>query len=415
MRLTSKTWLLLVVAVLLLLANVLKLGGGPTADLLPTIVALRPQQITRIELSNSVRKVVLVPQDDAAVAATVDSADPQERSWRLLAPIQAAADQQMIRSLLAAFRQDVPIDVRVDQGNLEDYGLNAGNGIIVELWAGGDLPKVSLTVGSDAPGGSNFIRLSGDDAIYRARVGGRDRFTTRASQWRNRVPLQFSRQDVTRLSLTRPGADPVVLVRQPPAPGDAVGTWALDPPAPWPVDSEAIEAVLYRLVGLRADEVLADDFAGGFDHPLVTATFGLADGSEHSLILGSRRHPDAAFIRVVGDPAVYRVPRRAVLDLARTRQGLRDKTLITVNAADIDTIALEEQGRTWMVRQAGGTDHWQVVQPPNVDLDVGRVAQAAHRLAALRADAVADGLAPRDAGLLTPDATLTLTLIDGTQ
>lgn len=418
MKPTPKTWALLALTALLLVANLLDLGGGPEAALLPRIAAVTSDQVSRIELSDSVNKVVLVPSDDgpdAAVDAAVDAeTDGDSRSWRLLAPVEAPADQQMVRSLLSVFRQETPVDVQVDQGNLDSYGLDAGNGIVVELWAGGDEPTVSLTVGGDAPGGTSFVRMSGDDAIYRARVGGRERFSTKASQWRNRVPLGVSRDQVTSLSLARADGETVVLMREPSAALDDLGHWQLEPAADWPVDDDAIEALVDRLGSLRADEVLADDFAGGFESPLVTATFGLSDGSSRVLVVGSRRHPEAAFLRTPDDGGVYRVPIRAVLDLLRDREGMRDKTLLSFDVADIDTISLDEADRRWTVRQAGGSGRWQVVQPPNVDLDVGRVALAAQSLAALRGDAVADGVSQAEAGLDTPASLVTVYLVDGT-
>ena len=48
-------------------------------------------------------------------------------------------------SLGYAFRW-ITADVRVDTGNLEEYGLDTTNGIIAEMWLGGEEPAVSFTV-----------------------------------------------------------------------------------------------------------------------------------------------------------------------------------------------------------------------------------------------------------------------------
>lgn len=406
MKPTARTWALLVVALLLLLANVVGTGGGPAGEALPTLPAVPADRATRIELSDSVTKITLVPEDAPAADG--------ERSWRLLSPVEARADQQMVQRLLAAFAHETTVDVRVDQGNLETYGLEAGKGVVVELWEGGELPVVSFTVGHDAPGGSSFVRLSGDDAIFRARVGGRDRFPTDASLWRNRVPLGFAAADLVGLSLSRDGIEPVVLLREGAALGGAPGRWTLDPPAAWPLDEAAIEALATRMGALRADEVLSADFDGGFAPPLVTATFSLADGSTRVLEVGRRRHPDAAFVRVQGDPAVYRVPRREVAALLGDRESARDRRLLSFAPADVDTISLEEGGRTFMVRQAGGVDRWQVVQPPGLEVDVERVVMASRSLAGLRGEAVAEGVDAAGAGLVRPSGTVTVYLVDGT-
>jgi len=412
-KLSSRTWLLLVVALVLLLANVLDLGAGrQQAEQLPSLVALDAAKVSRIELSDAVTKVVLVPRDPAAGATLSDAAPSQAAGgWRLLAPVQAPADEPTVRAVLSAFHTAVPVDVRVDQGNLETYGLEAGKGVVVELWSGGDLPVISFTVGNDAPGGSSFIRLSGDDAIYRARVGGRARYQPDLALWRKREPLGVERSQVAQVQVDRSDGQHVVMVRRP-APA---GPWTLDPAPAWPVDTDAIDAMVQRLGAVRADEVLDGSFAGGFDPPLATITLTLVDGSIRVVRVGNRAYRDAAFLQVEGDPVVYRVQRQDVIPLLRSAEDLRDKTLLAFAAADVDTLSLQEQGRTWMVRQVGGTGHWEVVQPANVDLDVGRVAVAAQALAALRGDLVVEGLGPAQAGLDRPADVVSVLLVDGSQ
>lgn len=404
MRPTPRTWLLLVAALVLLALNLLDLAPRVDPDAAPALPAVPADQATRIELSDSVEKIVLVPGEDAG----------GQRTWRLLAPVEARADQQMVDTLLSGFQRQVVADVRVDQGNLDAYGLEPGKGVVVELWAGGEQPAVSLTVGLDAPGGSSFVRLSGNDAIYRARVGGRDRFPVEVSRWRNRVPVGLDAEQVGSVTLERPGAEPVVLVREGGASLQGPGPWALDPPAPWPVDQAGVNALVGRLGALRADEVLAGDFDGGFEPPLVTATLALYDGTRRVLRLGSRAHAQAAFLKVDGDDVVYRVPRRDVLALLTDRDGTRDRTMLALEGGDVDALLLEQDGRRFLLRQVGGEGRWVVVDPPGAELDIERVLFAARALVSLRGDAVADGVAPGAAGLDRPSAVVTIVMIDGT-
>ena len=418
MKPTPQTWALLVAALVLLAMNLLDLAPGGDADALPRLAAVSPEQVSRIELSNSVDKIVLVPDEaapqDAGTAEGVSASSTAEgRRWRLLAPVEGRADQQMVQALLSAFQEDAAVDVRVDQGNLDSYGLEPGQGVVVELWAGAQAPALSFTVGLDSPGGSSFVRLSGDDAIYRARVGGRERYPVEVSRWRNRVPLGVAPEQVTRLTLERPETAPVVLVREGAASLQGPGAWELDPPAPWAVDQAGVEALLGRLGALRAEEVLAGDFDGGFEPPLVRATLGLADGSERRLRLGSRAHPQAAFLQVEGDDVVYRVPRREVMALLVDRDGTRDRTMLALAPADVDALLLEEGGRRWMLRQVGGEGRWTVVDPPGAELDIERVLAAARILVSLRGDAVADGVQAEAAGLEAPGAVITIATIDG--
>jgi len=403
---SARTWMLLAAALLLLALNLLDRGGPDgTAVELPEIAAAPAAEVTRIELSDAIRKIVLEPGPDGG-------------GWRLTAPVEAPADAQMVDALLDAFDAPIPVDVRVDAGNLDTYGLDAGNGVIVELWTGGDLPSTSLTVGNPAPGGSSFVRLSGDDAIYRARVGTRDRYPTKAGQWRNRVPLGFARTDVVEVE-GRVGDGATWTLRRGDSPGlgddglPVPGRWQLDPDPGWSADHDAIDAALVRAGRARADEVLDDDLDGGFDPPAARFRFTLADGRSTALVVGSRMLRDAVLARVEGEEGVFRLPRRDLAGLLRQTADWRDKSLLRFDVADVDTISLEEGRRSSIVRQVGGSGRWQVVEPANVDLDVGELARAAATLATLRGDEVLDDLTPGAAGLSDPPLRLTVYLLDG--
>lgn len=406
MRPTPRTWLLLVVALLLLAMNLADLLPADDPDAMPALASVPADQATRIELSNSVDKIVLVPGEPDPAGGP--------RPWRLVAPVEARADQQMVQALLSSFQQPATVDVAVDQGNLDSYGLEPGQGVVVELWAGGEQPALSLTVGLDTPGGSSFVRLSGQDTVFRARVGGKDRYPVEVSRWRNRVPLGIEAEQVAGVVLEQPGAAPVVLLREGGASLEGPGRWTLDPPAAWALDQAGVEAMLARLGSLRADEVLAGDFDGGFDPPLVTATLRLADGSARVVHLGSRSHPQAAFLRVEGDEVVYRVPRREVQALRTDREGVRDRTMLSLAGEDVDALLLDEGGRRAMLRQVGGQGRWVVVDPPGAELDIERVLLAARTLVSLRGDAVADQVEPAQAGLGSPTTVLTVAMVDGT-
>ncbi|MEC7947405.1 MAG: hypothetical protein VX265_07525, partial [Myxococcota bacterium] len=154
MRSTRKTALLAATAVALLGLNLVDSGtGARLAEALPTIEALPRDEVTRIEISTAVNTVVLASD----VAEGASGEDVEGRVWRLAAPIEGEADQMAVRALLNNFRKDVTLDVKVDEGNLDEYGLDANNGLVVELFRGAEEPSLSFTLGFDGPGGTSFI------------------------------------------------------------------------------------------------------------------------------------------------------------------------------------------------------------------------------------------------------------------
>ncbi len=412
-----KTVALAAVAVLLLALNLVDQGtGSRIADQLPTIEAIPRDEATRIEISTAVQKIVL--EGEAVEGAA--GAGEDKRLWRVTAPIQAEADQVAVRTLLKNFRKDVALDVKVDDGNLEEYGLDATNGLVVEIWRGEGEPATSFTIGFDGPGGTSFVRMSGEEAVYRARLGGRHRYEKKPAEWRNRVLLDFESGDVAGLTVTQGGQTTLVIERAPSAGTDAEGNpapgaWALSPDPGWAVDQTALGNLVASLGALRAGEILGDGFNGGFDPPAAVIEVGLQDGTTRALEVGTRDvGGGGAFVRQAGKPTVFRVA-RPVVDAARLPvEVFRNRTMFAFARGDIDTYALEEGGRTRMLLQQDlATNLWNVIEPPNTDVDIKNVFFSINTMAQLRADDIAEGVTPADAGLRDPAARVIAHRLDG--
>lgn len=371
---SPRTIAVAVLALLLAVANLAAWWPSREAPT-PTLAAVEAAAVRRIELSDSVNKVVL-ERDEAG-------------GWRMLAPVAGPADAPSVDALLALFREPLPMDARVDEGDLATYGLEPGKGVVVELWAEQDAPLISLTVGAEAPGGSRFVRLSGGEAIYRARLPAGARFAVEAAAWRDRELLPFKASELLTLRLEAGGLEPLELERQP-LDAERLSAWSLRPAAPWAVDQGLVDTLVGRLAGLRAEEVLAPDFIGGFDPPVVVARFGLRDGRSRQLQVGRRAHESAAFVRIEGQPAVFRVPRRAVLPLLLTREELRDRRLLRFDPSELDLLSWDEDGRTRIVRSLPAEGRFEAVEPAGAALDVERLQRLVLALAELRGERVLD-------------------------
>lgn len=406
MRLMPKTLLLLVAVGLLLGLNFLDLGAvDPSAQALPVLPSLDRGEVTRIEISSAVEKVVLT--SDA-----VDGAADGERRWKLVAPVAQVADQVQVKSLLMAYRKEVPVDAQVDSGNADKYGLDATNGIVFEAWTTGDEPIISLTVGFDGPGGTTFVRISGSEAVYRVRIGGRGRYDRPATEWRNKVLVELLPQDIAGIEVLQGGVETLVLTRQPGATPDTAGTWTLDPDPGWPLDQTALEAIATRLGAMRASEVLAPSFKGGFDPPIAVVRIHATTGATREITVGTRGGDGAAFVRLDGGDEVYRVAASNVAGALLTPDDLRDRTVFNFARGDVDTYSLEEGSTSVVLQQDLSNNLWRVIQPRNVDLDIKLVFFSINNLAELRADELMDVTAA-EAGLAPPAARLVVRFLDG--
>lgn len=404
MKLTRRTLLYLVVVGLLGLLNLLPDRQPGGEDSLPTLAAVDRDAVTRVEISDAVNKVVLKQEDGA---------------WRVTAPYEAPADEGAIKALLATFRKEISVDVQVDRENYDKYGLDAGKGLVFEAWTSGDEPALSFTVGLDANGGSSFVRLSGDTAVYRARVGGRVRYEKEPTAWRNRVLLDFESDRLATMSITRPdltlhiGHGPSV---ENDSDGNPVpGPWTVDPSPDGPVDQKLVSALVLSLGRLRAGAILAPGFDGGFSPPLASLDVTLEDGTTKSLEVGSRTQDGASFARLKGGDEVYQVAGNLRTLMLVTPSDLRDRTLFDFTRDEVDTMTLEQSGATTQLRQDLATKLWSVVQPANVDVDIKAVFFAINTLATLRGDAPALGLSDAQAGLDKPAFTIAVIFLDGSR
>jgi len=411
MRPTNKTIALFIVFLALLGLNFIDVGTGRRiSEQLPTLPALDRKMVDRIELTTAFEKVVLE-------GITEETTAKPEVIWHLKAPIEGDADQIAVRSLVSQFRKEIPLDAKVDAGNIEDYGLDAGSGLVVEFFEGSTAePTVSFTMGKPGPGGSSFIRLSGDDAIYRARVGGRHRYERPASEWRNKVLLGFQDPEADRIRVWRGAAEAPTLsfVRAPPPPGEESeqGPWELSPDPGWPTDQELVTAIAKTLGNLRASQIMGDDFDAGFSPPGLTVEVRLLDGSTRTIEVGQRAAEGAAFARRKDEKAVFRISAVPIQRLLGRPIDYRDRTMFGFARTEIDTFTWTGGGERVILQQDLATNLWNVLDPQNIDLDVKFVFFAANTMGGLRGAGIAD-VSLEEAGLVTPRATITARLLTG--
>ena len=359
-------------------------SGGQTT----WIAKLNPDHVTRIELSKATSKTVL-EQDDIT------------GEWNITSPIKQTADDSRINHLLAAFRRAIQADVQVDKGNLKDYQLDAAGGIVIELWTDIDEPAASFTIGADAAGGSSFVRISGDDAVYRALIGGRRRFDHSPADWRNRVVVDRSEADIQGVTVEPWNGTVVHMIRQPTAQETGDGPWTIEPAgvSGWTLDTKQVEALIRKLGSMRAVNILDDDFDGGFSPPAVNITIMDKDGTETTLAIGRRQESGIQFARVAGKTGVYAVPERDINIFTKGANELPDNSIFKVAEADMDRLIFYQRKVQVDLARNPETNVWGAVSPPGITVDVADVQFAVRTLGNLESDGKAGRPSNRRTGL----------------
>ena len=377
---TRKTFLML--AITAILAGLDALDFRETATTGPELPSLPKVAV------EEVRKITIGDQINMLTLERASKDDP----WRIVAPLQYPADAQLVKSYVKDLAAGVPMDTQVDEGNLEDYGVDDQHALRAELYTSDEAPALAVMVGKTAGSESSFVRLPGSDIVYRAAVGARSRFERAAGDWRDRTIFELPREDVQSIVLER-GAEKLSFTRGP-SPGkdphgDAIpGTWSLAG-APFPIDNDSVELIAHALTRLRAGEFHNPAYDAGFGTPAAVATFTMRDGASHRVVVGSKADERAAWLRVDDRPDVFRVGAKIREVMTVPVSALRDRTLAKFDRLAIDSMAWTEGSLTVGVQWDATAVRWRVTQPANMDVDQKAIASSAAQLAQLRAVAIA--------------------------
>lgn len=392
--LTTQSRLMLGATVVLLALNALDLRDdvAPTESL-PTLPSVSPEAATRFTIGDQVNVL------------TVERATPAD-PWRIVAPLDYPADERLVTDFLKQVGRGVPMDLRLDEGNLEAYGVDDQHALRADVWAGGTEPALTFFVGNTAGQGASFVRLPGSDAVYRADVGSRARYERRAADWRDRTVLGVERDEVTAFTVARAG-EVLRFARGAPT-ADGPGPFQLEG-VDFRVDPDAADALLRTVLKARATEIHNASYDAGLDQPAAVVTVTTRGGASFVLTVGGRSDERSTLVRVSGRDEVYRTSGQLHAALTQPLLALRDRTMGGFAPADVASASWEEGGLTVTLAYDVEQRAWVVTQPENVDADQRAATDTVAALASLKAREVATG-----ATFLPSGTVATVKMRDGT-
>ncbi|MBT3220970.1 MAG: DUF4340 domain-containing protein, partial [Proteobacteria bacterium] len=288
-------------------------------DQLPGIAAVKASEVDELTLTRGDQRLVL---------------EKQEGLWMLTAPIEYRANEQAVHTLLASLKEGIPFDVRVEEGNLDRYGLDASNCIFVQIDAAGSL--TAFYVGNNAAGGSTYVRFPSSQTVYRARIGGRSRYERQPADWRDKRVHPFDPQEVTDLVIERHGQGDLEFNR-----GESGWSSAMDS-----LDTARLQSLLQILSDLTAHELLSADHPKGEDQ----ATLAIATSREDSVLVFSRLG-DEFFARNTDEPMIFRVGPQVLEQLLVP--DWRDPALLGIDPKQIVELQLIEPGLISLLKKDG--------------------------------------------------------------
>ncbi len=286
-------------------------------------------------------------------------------TWRLTAPVDAAADSFEVDSLLRALtdaRSRGQIDPATDP---KATGLDVPRYKVELTTATGK--TMSMDVGDrSGVGGNLYVRVAGRPKADLVGSALADQLDRGADPYRNKQLVAVPADQFRRLKVTRPNRPPVELAK--------VGTaWTITAPTAMPADDSAAMELAYAVAGLRADSFVDAKRLppGAIDRPQVTVAFSTDAPPANATPTGgtattgpSTTGPSTTpadwttvavgsyddilkrnvYVSVLGTGVVAKVPAAIVDSLGKSPLDLRDKAVVDVDPAQVTKVLITVGG-----------------------------------------------------------------------
>ena len=178
----------------------------------------------------------------------------------------------------------------------------------------------------------------------------------------NPAVFHFQSDDVSSITLSRPGTPPVEVERQ--------GTgWQIAQPVQTRADKNAITSLLNDITLAHASRTLTptgNDLADyGLATPVATLNFKLKDGKTHTLKIGSLDFSgNSAYAQTDGAKDVILVPQSVSVDGSKTLADLRDNSVLGISSDNVQSFQLKTPSLDFEARRsAKNPEAWSIEKP----------------------------------------------------
>jgi hypothetical protein len=340
-------------------------------------------------------------------------------SWRLAAPLQAAADGNEVESLLSSL-ETLEIDEVVAESppDLGQFGLASPKTSVAVRVQGAPQP-LTLLLGDKTPdGGGLYAKQPEKPRVFTVPGYLESSFTKKPFDLRDRDLLHVKRDGVRTLEVSGPQGG-YALAR------DDKGEWSFTRPLKTRAGRWSVDGLLGTLESLRFESIASEQATPaelkkyGLDKPSRTVALGL-EGKDKTLEIGASAGEKKFYAREAGQPLVAVIPGALVDDLAKGPGELRAKRLFDVATYEVQGMEiLAGTARKVLARSSvkdkEGIDiyKWKRTVPDGKDLDTNTVQDALFLVGGVEAQEFVDAPASLEAyGLSSPALKVTLTYDD---
>jgi len=335
-----------------------------------TILAFDVKDVTGFELAQ--------PQQTVA-------AERRDGGWQITRPQPLPGDSDTITDFLDKLAaQKVREFVAEAPPSLAPFGLDRP--VKLTIHTGRDKERASRTLllgRVDTAKKGVYAMRPGESSVLLLPQEVDKQLPQNVAVLRNKVVVAVDRDKVTRVEIQSPKGT-VAAARE-------KDQWTLVTPQPLPADQVEVGAVLSKLRELRALAFLSDDATGiprFLAKPEVRVTLTEQGGGATSVLLApspeTRGGAPSAYAAIGGKGPVVLVDGKALSDLARSVNDLRDRRLLgALEPRDVKRVRVQAGGQTVVLERKGETD-WRTLEPAKGGANAQKVDDLLYTLRSLR-------------------------------
>jgi len=289
-----------------------------------------------------------------------------ERGWRLVKPVDAPADEVVVKGLIATVSDaEVQKTIADAPADLAPFGLDKPT-VTIRLTAKDGQQTPAVAVGKNtAIGGKTYVRKGDEQKLYLTTSTVGFGLNKQVKDLRDKQVMVFQDDAVSAVEIAPAGEAPVKVTRK------DKDAWTVDP-GDHPADSTEVRSYLSSVRATRAtdfpDDGATDLAKYGLDHPRLTVrvTTSTAGAAPLTLLLGGEMTEGAqklVYAKRDDQPIVYALGDWTVRTLTKSAPQFRDKTVLGFDPVRVGQAVLERKDgggatlkRTESAWQVDGTD-----------------------------------------------------------
>jgi hypothetical protein len=284
-----KSWLLIVLVILVGIVLILRFGGGRRKGEESLIAGFEPGLAHKIVIDGRERQTMLEKQGDIWIVTSEDSF-----------PAEAGAADKILEAIQGFSRRDI---VSTNPEKRAIYQVDStGTEVRVEDATG--VALASFVIGKVGPDyQSTFVRNANSDEVVLAAGYLAGTFERGKRTWQDLAIFALQPSSIAEMRLSRP-AETFDLAR------NSEGQWYMARPESAACDQNRVQKLARALAYLRSDEIVGRMplEGSGLDQPDSLVWFRLFDGTEGTLLFGAPAPGKSVYAKRQSDDVVYRLP-----------------------------------------------------------------------------------------------------------